>query len=586
MDEPEVPIDAEGSNTDPDSEESRNPELLADGTHVYRVVDVSIPAHGVNGNGIGEIRWHPDTGLQVQVEAMAEQTLPDLGAILGRLNQPSASSAGAGAVREPSRDPQLVGRILGTGDAIQVFELAANLERQSQSGTAGFSMETIITGTAVAATVRIERDSDLSFWHETIGERRLLIPDLWMHQWSKQDTVEWKCGDALRSALRSSTPLSTSPRLTIFSATKLPADRYASWLVFEPSLIPEGERDWYTPDACLAARGLLSFLTGKQLPFLWMDRFLEDSHLTRTYFGTAKVDDFRQEEQGYQPVPFRSLQHGGSVVAVLPSLFERYMKLREWFDLDWIIGPLWYATTARLDDKLGLASVSLERFSTAHDAFLKANPDQKRQKIKFLTKAQSKTLRGELIDAVAAFAKEREFDLSASRSADVNSIIDKTVDAVARLDDSLFPAEALESLRAKMRNAVDVADKAEKIKLDESKESIIGKRIDGFAAKTNPDKLIEAIEFDGLSVSDVELEAVMKRNDCLHGRRTLLDATNLSGINEEVARFDTLRTLINKATLARLGYRDQYVDYAARPPQRQFPVKILSYELTDRGVED
>jgi hypothetical protein len=159
-------------------------------------MDVSIPAHQVNGNGIGEIRWHPDTGLMIHIEAAADETF----AVPGRLTPPSESAAGAGAVREPSRAPQLVGHILGTGDSIRVFELAVDVKRVSQLSTAGSSMKTVISETAMAATVRIERDSDLSFSHETTGECRLLIPDLWIHQWPKRDNAEWKTCDTYHSS--------------------------------------------------------------------------------------------------------------------------------------------------------------------------------------------------------------------------------------------------------------------------------------------------------------------------------------------------------------------------------------------------
>jgi len=392
--------------------------------------------------------------------------------------------------------------------------------------------------------------------------------------------------EAQRSSLRSSCPLSDSPKLTLFSASALPQKRSSCWLVFETALIPDGECDWYTPDVCLAAKSLLSFLCGKRLPFLWTDRFLDDTHVTRTYHGTATVDDFPQADLGYQPAPLHSLQHGGAVVADLPSLFTTYLAIREWFDLDWIVGPLWYAINAYLDDKLGLASVSLERFATAHDAFLEGNPDQKRPKEKFLTKQQSKLLRRELSDTVDAFAKEKGIDLTTSRSPAVSCIIDAAVDSIARLDDSLIPAEAVEVLRSRMREAVGRADKSGKLKLDETKAKIIHRRIDSFAEKTNPDKLTEALEFDGLSVSDPELDAVMKRNDCLHGRRTLGDPDSLDDIRAEVARFDTLRTLINKAVLARLGYRGPYVDYAARPTNGPFPIRNLADELRNEGLAE
>jgi hypothetical protein len=48
-------------------EAGRKPQLLPDGTHVYPVADVSIPAHGLNG-GTGEITWHPERGLRFRVD--------------------------------------------------------------------------------------------------------------------------------------------------------------------------------------------------------------------------------------------------------------------------------------------------------------------------------------------------------------------------------------------------------------------------------------------------------------------------------------------------------------------------------------
>ena len=560
-------------------EEGRKPELLPDGTHVYPVVDVTIPARGGIGSGTGEITWHPERGLRFRVEASSGEKASGIEAVLAQLTRPFAPLRGSGSVFEPSRDPELVARIAGTGETIRVYQLAADVNAQSQFGTAGVSAKTVVSGTAVAATMRIERDSELSYWHESPGPCRLLVPDVCIYQWPTQDYAKWTSGDTQHSSLRSSCPLSGSPKLSLFSASALPQKRSACWLVFEPGLIPDGERDWYTPDVCLAAKSLLSFLCGKRLPFLWTDRFLDDTHVTRMYHGTATVDDFPQADLCYQPAPLHSLEHGGAVVESLSSLLTAYLTLREWLDLEWIVGPLWYAINAYLDDKLGLASVALERFATALDAFLEANPDQKRPKAKFLTRPQSRLLRGELSAAVAAFAKERGIDLTTNRLPALAAIIEAAADSIARLDDSLFPADAVEDLRSKMREAVGRADKSGKLKLDETKAKIIDRRIDSFAGKTNPDKLTEALEFDGLSVSDPELDVVIKRNDCLHGRRTLEGSNSLDDIRAELARFDTLRTVINKAVLARLGYRGLYVDYAARPTHGPFPVRSLADEL-------
>lgn len=559
--------------------EGRKPKLLPDGTHVYPVVDASIPAYGVNGSGTGEITWHPERGLRLRVEAACSPTASGIEATLDQFKRPAAPSRGAGTVFEPSRDAELEARVEGTGEAIRVYQLSVSVNTQSESGTAGDSARIIVDGVALAATVVIRCESELSYWHESQGPCRLLMPDVCIYHWPTQDYAKWSSGDSQHSSQRCSCPLSDSPTLTLFSASVLPNNRSACWLVFEPELIPHGEGHWYTPDVCLAAKSMLSFLCGKRLPFLWTDRFLDENHVTRTYFGTSKVDDVPREYLGYQPTPLHSLEYGRDVVEGLPALFAAYLTLREWFDLEWIVGPLWYAIKAALDDRLGLASVALERFASAHEAFLEANPERKRVKVKFLTKPQSKVLRAELSDAVQAFSQEKGIDLTTRRSTAVTEILDAAVNSIAQLDDSLFSADNVEALRTAMKEAVARADASGKMKLDEDKTSIISRRIDSFAEKTNSDKLTEALEFDGLSVSDQELDAVMKRNDCLHGRRTLENPNSLELIQREVDRFDTLRTLINKAVLARLGYRGMYVDYSARTSSRHFQINRLDSEL-------
>ncbi len=568
-------------------DENLKPKLMPDGTHRYPLVNVSIPIHGISGNGKGEVIWHPEKGIEFHIEALSPEKYSCLEAALVNHMRPTASSSMAGSVIEPSREAQLVGQVAGTGETIYVYQLEANVKKQSQLSTAaGVSVSLIVTGKAIAATVRIERESVLSYWHESLGTCRLLIPDLFMFQWPIQDYVQWKDGDTSCKTLRSSCELSVTPLLSLFNASILPKERKACWLTFEPNLIPDGEIAWHIPDVCLAANSLLSFLCGKRLPILLLDRLSEESHLNRTYIGTATVDDFPTISQGYQPAPFISINYGGMVIAELPSLFRNYLELRRWFDLDWIIGPLWYALSAYVEDNLGLASVSLERYATALDAYEVDHPEQKRTKIKFLTKAQSKLLRQELSNAVAGFAKQRGIDLTQSRLPSVVTILDKAVETIAQSEDMIFPEDALTDLRIKMKEAIKIADVAGKLKLDETQSSIIDKRITTFAQKTNPDKLIEALEFDGLSVNDKELEAVMKRNDCLHGRRTLKDASSLREVEIEIAQFDTLRTLINKVMLARLGYRGLYIDYGQRPPQKQFPVRALADEITTTPIED
>jgi hypothetical protein len=119
---------------------------------------------------------------------------------------------------------------MGAGETIRLYQLAAGVNAQSQFGTAGVSAKTVVSGTAVAATVRIERDSELSYWHETLGPCRLLVPDVCIYQWPTQDYAKWTSGDTQHSSLRSCCSLSDSPKLTVFSASALPQKRVLAGL--------------------------------------------------------------------------------------------------------------------------------------------------------------------------------------------------------------------------------------------------------------------------------------------------------------------------------------------------------------------
>lgn len=68
---------------------------------------------------------------------------------------------------------------------------------------------------------------------------------------------------------------------------------------------------------------------------------------------------------------------------------------------------------------------------------------------------------------------------------------------------------------------------------------------------------------------------IKNRNRSLHGSRTMGDETETRAIAEELLRFDTLRTLINRALLTILGYAGVYTDYSARPTQGNFPLGLI-----------
>jgi len=549
----------------PWNEGTGQPEVQPDGTHVFPVEEVSIPAHGVLGTGRGTVRWHPKEGVTFEVEGQSD---PGVG--VG-----AAARPGAGAMREMSRIPHLTARVAGMGSAIRLFELQPKVTNTIRFGTGGHPRKQTVSGRAAYATVELPPDHPLAFGHETTGACRLLVVDFLLYHWPNEERVEWTVGDEERAGDRKSLPLSTEPLLTLFRSSFFGGLRDAAWLVFEEE---HGDKpEWYRPEVCLRAASLLSLLAGKRLPFLLKDRFHGDL-LLRTYFGYHLLDDFQSESFSSQPVPLQkttsAMRYGGEVVKALPGMYASYHRLSEWYDLDWIVGPLWYAARAYLDDTLALASVSLERLATAHEGYLKANKAEQK-KPKFWLPAQGKKIRKALKEAVAKFAAERSLDLGSTPMAIFAEALDRAVEALGEEGGELLSEAELADLSARLKDVLVQAARDADLKLEDTRQKILEDRIDKLAQQTNRDKLTLVFEWLGIELSAEEVETIDRRNDSLHGRRTLEDVEDLEANALEARRFDVLRTAIHKACLALLGYKGRYINYAARPKEGGFPAENL-----------
>jgi hypothetical protein len=54
-----------------------------------------------------------------------------------------------------------------------------------------------------------------------------------------------------------------------------------------------------------------------------------------------------------------------------------------------------------------------------------------------------------------------------------------------------------------------------------------------------------------------------------------LTRVSANAVAEAVLRFDTMRTLINRALLTILGSSGPYIDYSARPEKGNFPMGLI-----------
>jgi hypothetical protein len=55
----------------------------------------------------------------------------------------------------------------------------------------------------------------------------------------------------------------------------------------------------------------------------------------------------------------------------------------------------------------------------------------------------------------------------------------------------------------------------------------------------------------------------------------MVDCGDVTQIDAEIKRYDTIRMMIIKALLSLLQYHGPYLNYAARLPQKDFPIQRL-----------
>jgi hypothetical protein len=273
----------------------------------------------------------------------------------------------------------------------------------------------------------------------------------------------------------------------------------------------------------------ISFLNGRMTPIFWRDLFMDSSALKRVYFGTNRAR-LASLIRTLPPLPLRSSLEPHSaqmVVEQLPALFAAWLQCNISFDLAFILAPLWSAYDSLLTDRFSFACVSLERLATGW----KKSPG------------------GQAAD------KKRTF-WTALQSCKIRKALEKTVDALAS-----------------------------ETKLDTVQIKVLKARINNLGQRTNEDKLTAIFDDLHLELNEDEKKVIAQRNDPLHGKATLLDRSSLPEIDAELMRFDTLRMVITKGLLALLQYPGPYINYAARLPQKDFPIECLKTTPANSGSE-
>ena len=417
------------------------------------------------------------------------------------------------------REPAWTGTVAG-GKSFRLFATKGESRRELHIGTGGTSDATVLIGQAAYGELVLPNEGPVSFFRATPRKPRYFISGFQPYPWPDCYVERFNEGNSSRSVR--CLILQTAPLLRVMRGGECGVPDGA-WLVDEGEVPPDIRTP---PEICDEARRFISFLVGRTVPFLWTDRFTEEYHFTRLYFGSPH--GFSAVLGNEQPLPLCHLcdviKYSRDICTKLPAMFEKFRTVAKDYDIDFVSGPIWSAFDTYADDKLTFACVSLERLATAHEKFLKRNPSLAPKTKEFLTPEQAKAIKPVLGAVVIALADPLKLSPEAVRI-------------------------------------------------------LVEKKINNIHTPPNADKLEDVFTFLGLELSADEKSTIIEfRNRTLHGRRTMKESS-LAAVSKETRRFDVLRTLINKALLRLLDYDGPYMDCGAPAPLKGFSIKVLEKRL-------
>ncbi len=490
------------------------PRIDLDGSHVIPVTGIHRPGGVPNEESTGEIRWSRRDGItfRFQDSLTSSTDFPD---------NTDVRSRGAGSVGPMSFAPEWHAKT-SDGSAVQVYASSSEITTTQTSqwsalsgGSLGYSNR--VEGTACYIEVVLHRDNPLAFWHDTPPSHRLYSPGWNLQEWPVQDPIEFKIQKVTHKRTRCSLQLGGPGNRRLFPAFGQLNSPPGIWLTYHPV---ELANPFWFPESCDRFRGLMSILLGKHIPFVWRDSPLSDDRLKRLYYGWIKGVDRAPPDTLLVPLYglVDSFTHGKEVTDRFDKLDQRFAELREIFNPEWVLSPVWTAAEDFVDNKLALACVALERLASAYHIFV------------------------------------RPTGRYASQPA-------------------LLEAKQHKALLSALKKVLDQFADSENLTTNTS--SILGNKINNLIQPTNIDRLRMVFEELGIPLGKVERNVINQRNHCLHGNPSLKDGQH----DEELQRYDILRTLIGRAILHLLDYDGPYIDYSARPESGNFPICICSPPL-------
>lgn len=497
-------------------------DQLNDGSHEITLHNIACPDCPVYPNSTGLLKWAPETGIRYSFTFAGTRSLDPPYRV-----SPQQQSLGVGRLREANLAHPAWVADTDDGTRVQLYEVNENWSSSQTTGTSGFSTSCRFEGTAIYAVVELPTSRLLAFDNSTEENYRMFFIGEAGGRHHKTEDVSFVDRDGTtRDTKRCSVTLSESPRIALVSGHSLIKSQPSGWLAFEHA---PATSDCEIPAA--AERNFVSFINGHVVPFFWADRRIAVNKIRRTYFGWVKVPRHHRGEILYQPLPFMNgvevFTHGDEVLSHISNLFQSFVAKSALLDFGSMLWPLWTALASVLQDRLALASVSLERTASIWDA------------------CRTEVLNESLADDPSVWKKK----------------------------------PLLKSLRkslAEQLGAFVTSDACKDLTQPEKEElqKVVVARIDNFTPIPNSARLRRPFDDLEIPLSHEEIEAIQQRNSALHGRLGE-DKVGFKNLDITVEYFDRLRVLITKFVLKLSGYQGPYIDYASRPAVGNFEVKKL-----------
>jgi len=491
-----------------------------DGSHEVTLHNISRPGRDVHHNTSGVLKWSRDTGITYLLTFTGNVSL-------SQYYLASPHSPGVGRFLDTDYvNPQWIAET-DDGTEVRLYGVNETPSSTRTSGTLGSSTSCSFAGRATFAVIEIPANRMLAFDNSTKEDYRMFFVGATGRPCHTQEDISFQDQNGvIHDTCRCSITLSHSPRVSLVSSHGFIKCKPSGWIAFENAPT--------TSDCELSAfaeQNFISFINGEKIPFHWADRRVASRNIRRTYFGWVKARQRDREEADHQPLPLMNgvavFKYGEEVLSHLANLFQSFIAKNDIFDFGAALHPLWTALDGVLEDRLALASVSLERTASLWEsckAEVLISPPPSDASV-WNNKPLLRTLRKSL-----------------------HSNLDEFIDA----------------------DSCSGLTEDQKVELRE----VVTARINNMTGTPNSARLRRPFEDLQIPVSPEENEAIQQRNTALHG---LQDdhAFELKKLDKSAEYFDRIRMLITKFVLTLCGYKGPYIDYASRPAAGNFEVKRL-----------